>query len=95
MVFALALAVCIRAGAAPLATALGYTLAATVGGGLLYVVMMYAVAPSLNTEITEFTARVPFLIAHLAFGAVTGAFIYWRTTRTATTPLGQPVLGTA
>ncbi|NUP46361.1 MAG: hypothetical protein HOW97_03460 [Catenulispora sp.] len=64
-----------------LAGPLGYPVAATLGGALLYVVMMYAVAPALNTEISDNTARAPFFLAHLLFGAVTGAFVYWRAVR--------------
>ncbi|MHB1487826.1 MAG: hypothetical protein ACYCS7_13165 [Acidimicrobiales bacterium] len=76
--FVIVLGLLIRAGIRQLASPTGYVLGGLAGGGLLYTVMMYAVAPSLNTTIVDFTPRVPFFIAHLAFGATVGAFVYWR-----------------
>jgi hypothetical protein len=76
--FAVALAVLIRAGFGLLATPVGYVLGGAAGGALLYVIMMYAVAPALNTNISDFTPRGPFFIAHLVYGATVAAFVYWR-----------------
>jgi hypothetical protein len=58
--FAVALAVLIRAGFGLLTTAVGYVLGGAAGGALLYVIMVYAVAPALNTNISDFTPRAPF-----------------------------------
>jgi hypothetical protein len=76
--FAVALAVLIRAGFGLLATPAGYVLGGAAGGALLYVIMVYAVAPALNTNISDFTTRGPFFIAHLVYGATVAAFVYWR-----------------
>jgi hypothetical protein len=80
--FAVAIALLIRSGIKPLAALLtqplGYLAASVVGGALLYTIMMYGIAPVLNSEISDSTARAPFFAAHLLFGAVTGAFVYWR-----------------
>jgi hypothetical protein len=76
--FAVALAVLIRAGFGLLATPVGYVLGGAAGGALLYVIMMYGVAPALNTNISDFTPRGPFFIAHLIYGATVAAFVYWR-----------------
>lgn len=83
--FAVAIALLIRSGIKPLATLLtqplGYLAASILGGALLYVIMMYGIAPVMNSEISDSTARAPFFAAHLLFGAVTGAFVYWRSSR--------------
>jgi hypothetical protein len=76
--FAIALALLIRAGIAWLATPAGYILGGAAGGALLYVIMMYAVAPALNTNISDFTPRGPFFLAHLVYGATVAGFVYWR-----------------
>ena len=76
--FAVVLAVLIRAGLRMLATPAGYVAAATAGGALLYGVMMYGFAPLWNTEIVNFTPRVPFFLSHLLFGAAVGGWVYWR-----------------
>jgi hypothetical protein len=76
--FAVALAVLIRAGFGLLATPVGYVLGGAAGGALLYVIMVYAVAPALNSDISDFTPRGPFFIAHLVYGATVAAFVYWR-----------------
>jgi hypothetical protein len=76
--FAVVLATLIRAGIRPLATPLGYLTGAAIGGALLYVIMMYGVAPAFNSEIVDFTPRVPFFFSHLVFGAVAGGYAYWR-----------------
>lgn len=61
-----------------LANPVAYLVAAMVGGALLYVIMMYGVAPALNPEIVQFTRRAPFFVGHLLFGATVGAFVSWR-----------------
>ena len=74
--FVIALALAIRLGLRALATPAGYILGGAAGGALLYVIMMYVVAPSMNSMISDFTPRTPFFLAHLAFGATVGAFVY-------------------
>jgi len=76
--FAVVLAVLIRAGLRVLATPAGYVAAAVAGGALLYAVMLYGFAPLWNTEIVNFTPRVPFFLSHLLFGATVGGWVYWR-----------------
>jgi len=78
MTFAVVLAALIRAGLRVLATPAGYVAAAAAGGALLYVVMIYGFAPLWNTEIVNFTPRVPFFFSHLLFGAAVGGWVYWR-----------------
>jgi hypothetical protein len=74
--FAVVLALLIRSGVRVLATPAGYTAAAVAGGALLYVIMIYGFAPLWNTEIVDFTPRVPFFVSHLLFGAVVGGWVY-------------------
>ncbi len=76
--FAVVLAVLIRAGLRVLATPAGYVAAAVAGGALLYVIMLYGFAPLWNTEIVDFTPRVPFFLSHLLFGAAVGGWVYWQ-----------------
>jgi hypothetical protein len=76
MAFAVVLAVLIRSGVRVLATPAGYVGAAVAGGALLYVIMMYGFAPLWNTEIVDFTPRVPFFFSHLLFGAAVGGWVY-------------------
>ena len=76
--FAVVLAVLMRAGLRVLATPAGYVAAAAVGGALLYVVMLYGFAPLWNTEIVNFTPRVPFFFSHLLFGAAVGGWVFWQ-----------------
>jgi hypothetical protein len=76
--FAIVLAVLIRAGLRVLATPAGYVAAAVAGGALLYVIMLYGFAPLWNTEIVDFTPRVPFFLGHLLFGATVGGWVYWQ-----------------
>jgi len=76
--FAVALAVLIRSGLRVLATPAGYVAAAVAGGALLYVIMMYGFAPLWNTNIVNFTPRVPFFLSHLLFGAAVGGWVYWQ-----------------
>jgi hypothetical protein len=52
--------------------------AATAGGALLYVIMLYGFAPLWNSEIVNFTPRLPFFFGHLLFGATVGGWVYWR-----------------
>ena len=76
--FAVVLAVLIRAGARVLASPAWYVAAATAGGALLYLIMVYGLAPALNSEIVNFTPRVPFFFSHLLFGAAVGGWVYWK-----------------
>jgi hypothetical protein len=76
--FAVVLAVLIRAGLRVLDTPAGYVTAAVAGGALLYVIMLYGFAPLWNTEIVNFTPRVPFFFSHLLFGGIAGGWVYWR-----------------
>ncbi len=76
--FAVVLALLIRSGVRVLATPAGYVGAAVAGGALLYVIMMYGFAPLCNTNIVNFTPRVPFFLSHLLFGAVVGGWVYWQ-----------------
>jgi hypothetical protein len=76
--FAVGLAVLIRSGLRVLATPAGYVTAAMAGGALLYVIMLYGFAPLWNTEIVDFTPRVPFFLSHLLFGAAVGGWVYWQ-----------------
>jgi hypothetical protein len=76
--FAVVLALLILVGLRALATPAGYVIAGAAGGALLYVVMLYGLAPSLNTEIANFTPRMPFFFSHLLFGATVGGWVYWK-----------------
>jgi hypothetical protein len=76
--FAVVLAVLIRAGVRVLATLVGYVAAAIAGGALLYVIMLYGFAPLWNSEIVNFTPRIPFFLSHLLFGAAAGGWVYWQ-----------------
>lgn len=80
--FALVLAMLLRAGLRVLANPAAYVVAGMLGGALLYVIMMYGVAPVLNPVIVQSTPRLPFFISHLLFGATVGAFVYWRSADT-------------
>lgn len=80
IVFAVVLAVLIRAGLRQLANPLMYVLGGAAGGALLYLIMMEGIAPQMNRTIVDFTPRLPFFLAHLAFGATVAAYTYWRTT---------------
>ena len=77
-VFAVVLAVLIRAGLRVLDSPAWYVAAAMAGGAALYVIMLYGLAPSLNTDIVNFTPRVPFFFGHLLFGAAVGGWVYWK-----------------
>jgi hypothetical protein len=76
--FAVVLAVLLRAGLRLLATPAWYVAAAAAGGALLYLIMLYGLAPALNTDIVNFTPRLPFFFSHLVFGATVGGWVYWR-----------------
>ena len=76
--FAVVLAVLIRAGLRALASPAWYMAAATGGGALLYAIMLYGFAPLWNSEIVNFTPRLPFFFGHLLFGATVGGWVYWR-----------------
>jgi hypothetical protein len=76
--FAVVLAVLIRAGLRALASPAWYVAATTAGGALLYVIMLYGLAPALNSDIVNFTPRLPFFFSHLLFGATVGGWVYWK-----------------
>jgi hypothetical protein len=76
--FAAVLAMLIRAGARELASPAGYVIAGAAGGALLYAIMLYGLAPALNTDVVNFTPRVPFLFSHLLFGATVAGWVYWK-----------------
>lgn len=76
--FVVLLALLLRAGIRLLANPVTYVIAAMIGGALLYLVVIYAVAPVVNPEIVQFTPRVQFFVGHLLFGATVGAFVAWR-----------------
>lgn len=76
--FAVVLVLLIRAGLRVLATPAGYVTAYIAGAALLYVIMIYGIAPLWNTEIVDFTPRVPFFLSHLLFGAAAGGWVYWQ-----------------
>ena len=76
--FAVVLAVLLRSGLRVLAAPAGYVAATAAGGALLYVIMMYGFAPLWNTNIVNFTPRVPFFLSHLLFGAAVGGWVYWQ-----------------
>jgi len=76
--FAVVLAVLIKAGARVLASPAVYVIAGAAGGALLYVIMIYGLAPALNSEIVNFTPRVPFFFSHLLFGATVSGWVYWK-----------------
>lgn len=76
--FAVVLALLVRAGLRFLMSPAAYVLAGAAGGALLYAIMIYLVAPGLNSTIVEFTPLIPFFFAHLLYGATVGGFVYWR-----------------
>ena len=76
--FAIVLAVLLRSGLRVLAAPAGYVAATAAGGALLYVIMMYGFAPLWNTNIVNFTPRVPFFLSHLLYGTAVGGWVYWQ-----------------
>jgi hypothetical protein len=76
--FAVVLAVLLRSGLRVLAAPAGYVAATAAGGALLYVIMMYGFAPLWNSNIVNFTPRVPFFLSHLLYGATVGGWVYWQ-----------------
>src|SRR6266478_8918932 len=40
--------------------------------------MLYGFAPLWNTEIVNFTPRVPFFLSHLLFGVTVGGWVNWQ-----------------
>ena len=67
----------IRAGLRVLATPAWYVTAAMAAGAPLDVIMLYGFAPLWNTEIMDFSPRVPFFLGHLLFGTAAGGWAYW------------------
>ncbi len=70
--FALALGGLIRAGLPWIKTLRGFVVASTIGGALLYVIMMYAVLPLVDPSMVSFTSHGAFFVGHLLFGATFG-----------------------
>jgi hypothetical protein len=84
--FALILLAAIRVLRLPLlATRLGYTGAAVMGGLVLYGLMMYVILPGANPLMVDATPRGAFIIGHVLYGLTFGliAFALLRPSRTA------------
>ena len=79
--FALILLAAIRAVRVPLlATRLGYTAAAVIGGLVLYGLMMYLVLPVANPLMVDATPRGAFILYGLTFGLIAFALLRPRIT---------------
>ncbi len=75
--FALILFVAIRVLGLPLlATRLGYTAAAVVGGLVLYGLMMYAILPVANPLMVDVTPRGTFIVGHILYGLTFGLIAF-------------------
>jgi hypothetical protein len=75
--FALILLAAIRVLGLPLlATRLGYTGAAVIGGLVLYALMMYAVLPVANPLMVDMTPRGAFIIGHVLYGITFGLIAF-------------------
>ncbi len=75
--FALILLTAIRALGLPLlATRLGYTAGAVVGGLLLYGLMMYLILPWANPLMVDATPRGAFIIGHILYGLTFGLIAF-------------------
>jgi len=71
--FALILFAAIRVLGLPLlATRVGYTAAAVVGGLVLYGLMMYVVLPVANPLMVDMTPRGAFIVGHILYGLTFG-----------------------
>lgn len=81
--FALILFAAMRVLRLPLlATRLGYTAAAVIGGLVLYGLMMYVILPGANPLMVDATPRGAFIIGHILYGLTFGliAFAFLRPT---------------
>src|SRR5579859_5274246 len=75
--FALILFAAIRTLRLPLlATRLGYTGGAVVGGLLLYGLMMYVILPGANPLMVDATPRGAFIIGHILYGLTFGLIAF-------------------
>jgi len=59
-----------------LATRLGYTAAAVIGGLVLYALMMYAILPQANPLMVDATPRGTFIIGHVLYGLTFGLIAF-------------------
>jgi hypothetical protein len=75
--FALILFAAIRVLGLPLlATRLGYTAAAVVGGLVLYALMMYVILPVANPLMVDMTPRGAFIVGHILYGLTFGLIAF-------------------
>jgi hypothetical protein len=75
--FALILFAAIRVLGLPLlATRLGYTAAAVVGGLVLYGLMMYVILPVANPLMVDMTPRGAFIVGHILYGLTFGLIAF-------------------
>jgi hypothetical protein len=75
--FALILLAAIRVLRLPLlATRLGYTGAAVIGGLVLYGLMMYVILPWANPLMVDATPRGAFIIGHVLYGLTFGLIAF-------------------
>lgn len=76
--FALILFAALRVLRLPLlATRLGYTSAAMIGGLVLYGLMMYVILPGANPLMVDATPRGAFIIGHILYGLTFGLIAFW------------------
>jgi hypothetical protein len=75
--FALILFAAMRVLRLPLlATRLGYTAAAVVGGLVLYGLMMYVILPVANPLMVDMTPRGAFIVGHILYGLTFGLIAF-------------------
>lgn len=75
--FALILFAALRVLRLPLlATRLGYTAAAVIGGLMLYGLMMYVILPGANPLMVDATPRGAFIIGHVLYGITFGLIAF-------------------
>jgi hypothetical protein len=59
-----------------LATRLGYTAAAVIGGLVLYGLMMYLIVPQANPLMVDMTPCGAFIIGHILYGLTFGLIAF-------------------
>jgi hypothetical protein len=75
--FALILIAAIRVLRLPLlASRLGFTGAAVIGGLVLYSLMMYAILPVANPLMVDMTPRGAFIVGHILYGLTFGLIAF-------------------
>lgn len=85
--FALVLFAAMRVVRLPLlATRLGYTAGAVIGGLLLYGLMMYLILPGANPLMVDATPRGAFIIGHILYGLTFGLIAFALLRPTITVP---------